>query len=156
MFSKEAIALAKPCYEAIKKISKGKWEWEPEKGELFGLPDLEYHPDNLGVYLYTVDYAVFYYHFIKKRIVETQTDYLEYCIPLLHWEEIEEILEGIGYEIGIDKLTKITSEQEKHPDKFEVIIEKTGEIGGEENWISGSTRQLAVMRAVIELGMDRG
>jgi len=152
MFSKEIIALAKPCIEAIKKISKGKWEWKPERGELFGLPDLKYHPDNLGIYLYTVDHTVFYYHIVKKKIVETQTGYLEYCIPLLHWERIERVLKGMGYCIFLTGNIELST-------KYTVVIGTTVEHiglleGKSEIKCFGKTRQLAVMRAVIELGKE--
>ena len=119
MFTKEAQELAKATVEAIKKIAerqekecpeckgkgilglpscrlckgsgrvKGKWEWEPEVGEWY------YQDFGNGKLLLVKD------EHVRLDIIEDL--YVEHVklTPLLHWEKIEEILEGMGYELGL-------------------------------------------------------
>ena len=129
MFTKEEQALAKPCHEAIKKISKGKWEWEPEIGE-WAISE-EYTFLIIGAHDNIVEYNFGYY---------PQKD----CVPLLHWERIEEILALFGYELimlGTGYYADFACGIQQ--DDKEMIKR-----------IEAPTRQLAVMRAVIELGKE--
>lgn len=140
MFTKEAQELAKPCYEAIKKISKGKWEWKPEVGEwcIGGL----YNPHLIVAladkYIFTITWGI---TFAFKQKAENY-------IPLLHWERIEEILEGMGYEV------QITKPRHWSTDEMLCDISKFGEIFLNHWNGNGKTRQEAVMQAVIELGKE--
>ena len=114
-------------YEAIKKISKGKWEWEPQVGEWYISP---------------MDII----HLIPER-QELSKDYQKLCIPLLHWERIEEILEGIGLGFGVWRTFEGVSLEmywlEDNPNQDPcVIIEKA------------KSRQEAAYKAVIELAKE--
>jgi len=84
MLTKETKELEKPCYEAIKKISKGKWEWKPEKWEMV-------------VYENKVDVITghsrspVHVHLSSKPGV-----HIKDLLPLLHWERIREIMLYLG------------------------------------------------------------
>lgn len=73
---------------------------------------------------------------------------LENCIPILHWEEIQRILEDIGYIItaewdkGLGYYSRIYTEREAcgDPDEKSFILEAVGK-----------DYQEAIMRGVIEL-----
>lgn len=179
MFSKEAQELAKPCYEALKKIAerqgekcsrcnglgtiysfgkevsacfichgtgkvKGKWKWKPEVGEWCLWKDKPYViyevEENIGPdigYRDTRIAAPYDFHYVMRKNLT----------PILHWEKIEEILKQLGYVLTGDSWlgdtynTWIYSEH----DKF---------FGDPLVMCNGKTRQLAVMRAVIELGKE--
>ena len=165
MFTKEAQELAKPCYEAIKKIAerkecptcvgyggtdlvkmpglcatmgkcptckgtgKVKWEGELEPRDEFIATD--------GSSRFVVstcsggvrdDYG---YHWSTKLIT-----------PLLEWQKIEEILEGMGYDLLIGKHERIYGASVFQGKKCLSIGD-------------GKSRQPAVMRAVIELGKEK-
>lgn len=150
MFTKEEIALAKPVYEALRKLG---WEWKPEwldpllftygkysEVYWFKCPDLS---ERFKGWIYT----------LTKDIEETalhipQKD----CIPLLHWEKIEGILEEFGYEVEHSHHNRETCQR---LEKYVVEIWKPGDtlltsyICG-----YGKTRQEAVMKAVIELAKE--
>ena len=144
MFSKEAIKLAKPCYEAIKKISKGKWEWKPEVGEQFigvhGMPIVIAGIIDVPLIFGTENRRLQYLSMDKVREI-----FVKDVIPLLHWERIEEILEGMGYGL----LLKREDIGGKH---------YQAEFWNKNTWghklSVGKTRQEAVMRAVIEVGKE--
>lgn len=172
MYSKEAIRLAKPFNEALEKIAerqerecpncagftikmvadhwglrtkrrpcptcngtgkiKGKWEWEPKLGEWYSI-QLENQLPTL------------------KLVTEDNLDSVKQSktwkrlIPILHWEEdIEPILKGMGCSLeftdkGIIENYGAVISDRKNRTKAIFLGE-------------GKTRQLAVMRAVIELG----
>lgn len=175
MFTKEETALAKPCYEAIKKIAerqvkkcsrcygsgimkvghprqtggswrtgtfhcdkcngtgkvKGKWEWEPEVGECF----------------YGLSKALHWIVNEKQRFSITQYIEKRKLTPLLHWEKIEEVLEGMGYKIWTTKYY--------WKDTIKALYECQISLGLRSEAIvdeEATTAQEAVRRAVIELG----
>jgi len=152
MFTKEEIALAKATVEAIKKISKGKWEGKPEVGEWC-------------IYKKNNEIALIVFHWPKTESNKYETlevafplgtnrgieEFADEFIPLLHWERIEEILEGmgVGYEVKIDKWQGF----EREGQNFRVSIRQNGVlmVGTHRT----KTRQLAVMRAVIELVKEK-
>lgn len=131
MFTKETQELAKPCYEVIEKISKGKWEWEPEIGEYY-IEDKE--PQLIGdeIYLEHVQYL----------LVISQS-----LTPLLHWERIIKILERIGYGV-----TVTYEGGEELNERAYCNIWKDGKYVVEDK--RGEDCQSVVMRAVIELGKE--
>jgi len=175
-FTKEVIALTPKVNEAIKKIAgkmerrcrrcegigykkgnpthkcsacngtgkvKGKWEWKPEVGECFS----------------------FGWKDIRKLIIIPVKFYLEednicfddyvfpisHCIPLLHWERIEEILEGMGYYLKITKY-----DEWGNPLKMCVAeIWLKGHSSVESKSAVAKTSQEAAQKAVIELGKEK-
>jgi len=151
-FTKEAIALTPKTIEAIKKISKGKWEWKPEVGEWCIVKDKQVGRkgwnDRIGLITEV-------FPSIGTIKLETGLTYItDISIPLLHWERIEKILEGMGYRltVGVDPGVKpfktgfecwIGSQREV-TQKYEQFV-----------YLKGiKTRQEAVQRAVIELGKE--
>jgi len=69
-------------------------------------------------------------------------------IPILHWEEIEKILEKAGYRVDINRANPIESYKKSY--KYECVI-----IGGSSRFLAdvyAESCQKAVMLAVIELG----
>lgn len=147
MFTKEAIELAKPCIEAIKKISKAKgkkWEWKPEVGEWClwkKHPHLVLEPEGQdNWFTIYVDKDEAYYH----RLVVP----LKRCTPLLHWEKLEKIMGGLGYELRLDKRGDPPNVA------FDAGFGKIGEPIFASQLIQAPTRQEAVMRAIIELGEE--
>jgi len=149
MFSKETQALAKATVEAIKKISKGKWEWKPQFG------DYVLWNNELWFFRCYAGLGQALLH----QVSESQVANIKACIPLLHWERIEEILEGMRYEVKEQRQSMSQSAQcwicpsHNH-------LEATGrDLNNYLQWrqhhtltVFGKTRQEAVMRAVIELG----
>jgi len=143
MFTKTEIELAPKVYEAIKKIAKAKgrdWEWKPKVGEwciinnqkstsLILLVDKEIEEMVQVLINHTLSWQS------KKNL-----------IPLLHWEKLEKIMEGLGYYVILwwDNWYKqwncriIKNEEDKFPS------------------VRGKTRQEAVMRAIIRLGEEIG
>lgn len=141
MFTKEEQALTKPCYEAIKKISKGRWKWEPKVGEYFMHFTSVSHSK---FYLITeVDKTFVWFAMTVGGYGTAKHTDLHNWIPLLHWERIERVLEEMGYYLKIwdTENTKIGSGY------YVVIGEKKSPITED----LGKTRQEAVMKAVIEL-----
>jgi len=134
VFTKEEIELTKPCYEALLKLG---WKgWKPEIGEW------AIHKEH--IFLITEAYN-------NINIVECDHGcYLQKdCIPLLHWEKIEKILNR--YVIGFTK--------DYTDGRYVVRIFNRKE--GENTYLEspvcmevGTTRQEAVMRAVIELARE--
>lgn len=124
MFSKEAIKLAKPCCEAIKKISRGKWKWKPKRYDLFTDKKAE------NVYRYGA-YAD-----------ELDMD----CVPLLHWEDdLEPILEKFGWDLwGMER----TVPSSDGTGSLVVVILTKGKLI---KYGRGKDRQEAFQRVVIEL-----
>jgi len=181
MFSKEAQALAKPCYEAIKEIAgsieskcnlcggsglrrayidstvkkrcedckgrgkiKGKWEWEPRRGELvlrqpLGEVDLITRILVYGMLRLSSEDACLFFD-----------KHTSGFIPILHWERIEEILKGMGYVLWLE------DNEYRHEDRrFEAIIDSDDNTDIDSVVSVAKTRQLVVMRAVIELSKRR-
>ena len=159
MLTKEEIALVAPWNEAMKKISKGKWEWEPEEGNVFEYKWQEINGQYKRVWHKKVEVVPFefqtwtdedgrYMAFGEPPNYKTRRHYfLPNCIPLLHWEKIEEILEGMGY-IFQEPIRRCYGSEGF---KCHCVISLKGRQAG---WGWGKTRQEAVMRAVIELGKE--
>ncbi|MBA7492544.1 hypothetical protein ES702_03094 [subsurface metagenome] len=135
MFTKEVIALALKVNEAIKKISKGKWEWEPEIGECFY---------GLSKVLHWI---------VNEKQCFSVTQYIEKrkLTPLLHWERIISILKSLGYLVGISINVAFTGSEIQIHRKSNQDHVNSRMILDE---MYDSEPQLAVMRAVIELGKE--
>jgi len=179
-FTKEVIALTPKVNEAIKKIAgkmerrcrrcegigykkgnpthkcsacngtgkvKGKWEWKPEVGECFS----------------------FGWKDIRKLIIIPVKFYLEednicfddyvfpisHCIPLLHWERIEEILEGMEYRIYTEKFYMDSQLKSRKSAECKIYQYDQHLQGGTLLVkLEAKTRQEAVQQAVIELGKE--
>jgi len=148
MFTKAEINLALSTYEAIKKIAKreGKeWEWNPEIGEWCLIKK------KWGTTLKNVVGIIVLVNEDKnivrvEAVVETDSIFFsgwyrqKDLIPILHWEKLEEILEGLGYMVDI------------RLEQGNFICE----VDGYEYWADGKgkTRQEAMMRAVIKLSKE--
>lgn len=158
MFSEEAVKLAKPLVEAIKKIAerqeiecivcngtgrfpyiadlgrnpcsrckgtgkvKGRWEWEP----------------------LATDWVLFRGE--ARILMDTpKSAHRDEYVPLLHWEELEEILEGMEYYVYFCN--------KREPGDNVYVEIRRGAMFNEMIVMSQSkTRQEAVQKAVIELG----
>ena len=66
------------------------------------------------------------------------------CIPLLHWEKLEEILEEMGYAFYMHE----------HKDGYHAGFYGIGKIKGDAEEF-GKTRQEAVQRAVLALAEEK-
>jgi len=151
MFTKEVIELAKPCVEAIKKISKAKgkeWKWKPEVGEWClwkKHPHLVLEPEGqdnwFTIYADKVDKMDYDEPYYYRLVVP-----IKRCIPFLHWEKLEKIMEGLGYELRLDKRGDPPNVA------FDAGLGKIGEPIFASQLIQAPTRQEAVMRAIIRLG----
>lgn len=179
MFTKEEIALAKPTVEAIKMIAgkrkcgkcagkgwvtafyphgtpvtpspdcdacdgtgKGKWEWEPKPRDEFIATDgsKRFIVKAISNGITTAIQDECGYHWGVSKV-----------IPLLYWERIKETLEGMGYTIDIGKPNGcILNDYVTHIDDYECVI-RNGNFKTLAK-VFGKSCQLAVMRAVIELG----
>lgn len=127
---------------ALKKLSGNKWEWKPEIGELF-----IYKPHNR---VYSVGY------------LGTKELYFLYCIthidwgsalkteviPLLHWEKLERILEGMRYRLQQEDYGYNPKMSEY---SYRARILYKAELPYKTAWLCAKTRQEAVCRAVLEL-----
>lgn len=141
MFSKEAIKLTPKVCEVLKELG---WEkWEPEEGE-WGLTDY--------------NEAVLIYKNIDKNkkncplLANTEygvtscigPEYHEVGIPILHWEKIRKIVEGLYnhdfYKFRIEIMNRAFVEIQDTA--FNTQVEERVE----------DSCQIAVMKAVIELG----
>lgn len=154
MFNKEEIALAKPTVEAIKKISRNyynsvsklpggglsetEWEWEPEVGEFYITPENE-------IWCIGDD--------LDREDTIIAKDLNKKYIPLLHWERIEEILEGMGYSMIVSH--PLDCPDGKRLGYLCIIWHKDWSSDKEIEYV-GDRRQEAVQRAVIELGRVKG
>lgn len=154
MFTKTEIELAKPCVEAIKKISKAKgkkWEWKPETGDwcivlgysnavgLIGLIEKDINVSGLAY----VECNVFIPKFEDNDWYER-----EKLVPLLHWEKLEKIMEDLEYELSVYKVANTLDAHECF--RCEIWEEDNILCAYEE----ADTRQEAVMRAIIRLGEE--
>jgi len=122
---------------------KGKWEWEPEVGEWCIFQDAHIPPRKK---VCLVIRAEGLYISVFPKYLDKFGDYTCFrkptnCIPLLHWERIEEILEGMGYEVWTDKL-KGYVKCRIFRGKDQLVLEQR------------KTRREAVYAAVIELGKE--
>lgn len=105
MFTKQVIKLAKPCYEAIKIIAKsvGKvWKWEPEWGEFC----IDSNKRIVLIWDIFPDAPIISVVPAPQANITPYNQQVKDCIPILHWEKIEQILEGLGYEIEIDRIPR--------------------------------------------------
>lgn len=169
MFSEEAITLAKPCYEAIKKISKRginpmtgalltipKWEWEPEVGErcIYSPNRKIYAGQAVGKIGLVWPHDASFYNNKKIEVIfgdglSLYTKIDEF-IPLLHWEKIEEILEGMRYEIRIDREYTYYSPATGDGEGYKQCFCKIGKLPNS-IIVTAKTRQEAIQGAVIKL-----
>ena len=149
MFTKEAEVLTKPYYEAIKKISKGKWKWKPKPRDYFLNPT-----GTICIIAKngeTTDYSWYNNHIMQHNLTfhNPKKIKLEDCIPLLPWERIEKVIKQAGYD---EELYDMTEEDGEY-----IYVIWLGDCS-EENATSfegrGKSRQLAVMRAVIKLAKE--
>ena len=130
MFTKEAIALAKPFNEALGKLG---WKWEPEPYDWI-IFENELHC------LFSDGKRLCYrpkYDFGRFRPLSEVQDKVT---PFLHWERIREILVKLGYKLHIGQDRKF----------FGASIfrgKKCLSTGDGESW------QAAVMRAVCSLSL---
>lgn len=137
MFSKESIALTKPTVEAIKKISKGKWKWKPRTGQFVLYRGKTGLIDNFCPNPY--------------KSIDVLPESGEF-IPILHWEDdIERILEGMGYRIRVEKYAESVFSPDKYV--FECKIDNKNKIDLL-ILLMGETRQEAVQKAVIKLAKE--
>lgn len=147
--------LAKPCYEALKKISKRvklgvrikleEWKWEPEVGEW--VLAKHFHPQVRLIAATSDGWAWTAYRTEEQGL--SCHSVTGDCIPILHWERIEEILEGMGYYLQMNKPLDVSIE--KGTMKVGCSIYQTGK----DDFITfaqAKSRQEVVMLAVIELG----
>lgn len=129
--------LAKPLVEAIKKISKGTWKWKPEQGE------------------WCVNKEGGYAQLVSDVDKETGDIYLSSpsghvwlhsvnFIPILYWERIVKILEGMGYYVGINRFKP--QKQEKAECYCEIWKDGVFYIK-----IFGNNYQQVTMQAVVGL-----
>lgn len=139
MFSREEIALAPKVDEAIKKIAEkaGKtWEWEPKRGEFAQI--------GMGMIVLVDRDGLFENKFVDTSnmgIIE-----INRLIPFLHWERIERILEGMGYETELNEFKATGSDY-----AYGIFgYDKNDKYHTAHGY--GKTRQEAVQRAVIKFG----
>jgi len=143
MFTKEEQKLAPKVVQAIEKITQSagrEWEWKPEVGEWC-------IDENNIMLIAEVDYIT---DDPEENWYQISNESCNWCIgstdviPLLRWEKLEEILEGLGFFLEVEKIGR--------KDCKCLILEGSG--GPETECVaagSGKTRQEAVMRAVIKL-----
>lgn len=126
---------------------KRKWEWKPEWNEL---AYLDGKVVSIRQYWFTLNSKRTKMCRVAGRNEKSITVMKEQLTPLLHWERIEEILEGMGYVVIIDR------DVSQSKSKFMCAIRQLTKVMGYNEWMGvGKTRQLAVMRAVIELEKER-
>jgi len=147
MFTKEEIEIANPCYEALKKLG---WEWEPKEGE-WGLTD---YGETVLIYKNVDKKSKKNCPLLANTDVYGITscigpEYHEVGIPILHWEKIKKILEGLGYFIALsisnyggEIMVTGTDEYEHDATLFELSYK-------------GNNVQKAVMETVIKLGEEK-
>lgn len=131
--SPPTITPAKPTCSNCNGTGKLLWKWEPKVGGWCLLNDERVANEEL--FLISDDDDLVYVCSLAPQ---------GKVIPILHWEEIERVLEGVGYKLGMNKFT----------DK-QGITTYGAWFFAEECWsqaIDGKSRQRAVMRVVIELG----
>ena len=116
------------------------WKWEPKVGEWFltETPKLE-------LWLLEKNYWIEE----SGRITGFRK-----VIPILHWEEIERVLEGVGYKTELDESSTLYKEfviwDERRKIPRDVDSYKFP------NWHGrGKSRQQAVMLATIKLGEEK-
>lgn len=125
--------LAKPNNDVLERLG---WKWKPEPGEWFlnkqGNPRLM-----IGFNGYHIEDA------------ENLIYYPPEIVPILHWEEIERVLEGVGYIIEIETFSFTNYNpyckiyKKLNFAEIERIVKQ-----------SGKSRQEAVMKAVIKLAEE--
>lgn len=117
---------------------KVKWKWEPKWNDL--------------AYLSGTLVSIRKWWILPSQEIMCMVDRPEICgdgivipqkdlIPILHWEEIERVLEGVGYWVKVDPYGGNRAMIGSLPKHYQV-----------ENWVNGKCRQEAVMKAVIKLG----
>ena len=114
---------------------KVKWKWKPKVGEWYLTPDDEVRciGDELDLESIPI-------------VVDLNPAY----IPILHWEEIERVLEGVGYYVDTRKLTPYGCGH-KELSVSEIYLINSPDFISDGK---GESRQEAVMQAVIKLGEE--
>ncbi len=153
--SKEGV-IADPCHTHIKcpkcnGTGKGKWEWEPEVGEWCIYCNKR-----------------FLISHVSKNIVEYYVELgrgfsvkANLCIPFLPWETIEKILEGMGYvfQSPRDWLGEHRFNERSNYELWISTASRSSRASAHKDFRTGyaesKSRQLAVMRAVIELAKKK-
>ena len=137
MFRKVEQELGRKIPDALKKLSGGKWEWEPTIGDRVCRGEM--------ILFYAGIIPAINGKRAGKFISEAGTQYewpISLVIPLLYWERIEEILEEMGY----DKF-KFSWHQLK--DQFVICdIRKDDKLICAQ---AAKSRQEAVQRAILAL-----
>jgi len=163
MFSKEAQALAKATVEAIKKISKDKWKWEPQRYDHFVLPT-KLMQDGIVWSFNKSNQKLTYLGSASDEAEINEcicaVEY-RYAVPFFHWERIEEILLRCPADGGCWNFYEpfkfipdiYRGKFQRWKVEYMWRYERTG-VCPTKHWDWGKTRQLAVMRAVIELGKE--
>lgn len=172
MFSEEAIKLAIPWHEAIKKIAEKQkcpecsgegWigrrtseqsiPYTCPKCKGTGKGKWEWEPK-------ATDWVLFRGQ--ARILMDTpKSAQRNEFIPLLHWERIEEILKGMGYKTELDESSTLYKKFVIWDERQSRTVDVDGLINGQEgikrykNWKGQAKyRQPAVMRAVIKLGKE--
>lgn len=152
-FGKICIGPAKIDYRKCKNCNgtgkvKGEWEWKPEVGEY-----CIYRPNS--PYFNKLELITGINKEKRKLLLSHSIDSypMDECIPLLHWEKLEEILEEMGYVIDLGKeytswedFTWHCDLRQKYTSGYKFVLAGS----------SCKTRQEAVMWAVIELAKKMG
>lgn len=155
MFTKTEIELAPKTIEAVKKISKAKgkeWEWKPEVGDWI----VEKESKQVGIITeYSKKLQEVCYMLLDKNKkfppgAEVIGCPVEDIMPLYHWEKLEKIMEGLGYELRLDKRGDPPNVA------FDAGFGKIGEPIFASQLMQAPTRQEAVMQAIIKLGEEIG
>ena len=142
MFTKREIELAPQVNEALTKlkwngweIQEGEWCLYKKKGYLIVNPASRNADD---IWLNDFNRSTVFLAKVKK------------CIPILHWEDIERILQQ-NYIIGIRAIYNTRENRE-----YKCVIAKRDSSGlGKKAEANGETRQESVMKAVVRLGENK-
>lgn len=120
---------------------KEQWKWEPKVGEWF-LDDTE---NVCLIYCFDNYHQSTQIYYVKN---EAQNRYVvfqgKFTIPILHWEEIERVLEEVAYR-------PVVQAKWVGGDCYCYILKDENLVG---KVIDANTRQEAVMKAVIALGKE--
>jgi len=134
---------------------KGKWEWKPGPGEW-----CIYKKNN------EIALVVFYWPKTKANKYETIEvafplganrsieEFADEFIPLLDWQKIEEMLEGMGYRIKLSETFRTHREFRCSIHKVEQFKDREGYRVIPDVSAYSSNRQEAVQQAVIKLGKE--
>ena len=126
---------------------KGEWKWEPEVFELFIYRREIFVIDDVERDVITPkDWVIRYYD--KKMVVKDRLINSSKVIPILHWEKIEEILEGMGHKLKLNETINTKTFQKGW---HVTICDESKPLADG----LGKDRQTSAMLAVIELSKRR-